>query len=311
MVRRPSSWSSTRRATRRRASSRSAVRFASVKNRSRATWRAVRRVDVAVAHPLAERVRAHVDELDLVGAEQDVVREPLVDRRPGDRRDGVGERLEVLDVQRARRRGCRRRGSPRRPASASPAASPARSCGRARRSSATVGRRAMTASVSISSTVDAAVADAAARHDLEPVEEGGRSAAGRASRRSRRRRRCRGRPGGGPPRASGTSCRRPAPCRGRARRRPRLAERRRPSGTARASRRATGGRRSASRSVPVIAASPSRSRLSAQDVDPRLAEEAEQRAPRCGGRRRPRPRRRVDARGPRRPARPGTRRPPG
>ena len=37
------------------------------------------RVDIAVAHPLAERVRAHVDELDLVGRGQDLVGDPLVD----------------------------------------------------------------------------------------------------------------------------------------------------------------------------------------------------------------------------------------
>ncbi len=55
-------------------------------------------VDVAVAHPLAERVRAHVDEFDLVGRRQDLVGDPLVDRRARDRRDRVGDRFEVLDV---------------------------------------------------------------------------------------------------------------------------------------------------------------------------------------------------------------------
>ena len=40
------------------------------------------RVHVAVAHPLPERVRAHVDELDLLGAEEDLVGEPLVHRAP-------------------------------------------------------------------------------------------------------------------------------------------------------------------------------------------------------------------------------------
>ena len=63
--------------------------------------RPVGRVDVAVLHALAERVRAHVDELDLVGAEQHLVGQALVDRRAGDRRDRVGDALEVLDVQRA------------------------------------------------------------------------------------------------------------------------------------------------------------------------------------------------------------------
>ena len=41
----------------------------------------VGRIDVAVPHALAERVRAHVDELDLVGASEDRVRQALVDRR--------------------------------------------------------------------------------------------------------------------------------------------------------------------------------------------------------------------------------------
>ena len=68
------------------------------------------RVDVAVLHPLPERVGAHVDELDLVGGQQDLVGEALVDRRAGDRGDRVGDALEVLDVHRASRRGCRRRG---------------------------------------------------------------------------------------------------------------------------------------------------------------------------------------------------------
>ena len=56
----PSSWASTRPATNRSASSRSAVRFDSVKNRSRAIAGPVLRVDVAVAHPLAQGEGAHV-----------------------------------------------------------------------------------------------------------------------------------------------------------------------------------------------------------------------------------------------------------
>ncbi len=56
------------------------------------------RVDVAVAHPLAERERAHVDQLDLVGGGEDLVRDALVHRRAGDRGDRVGDRVEMLDV---------------------------------------------------------------------------------------------------------------------------------------------------------------------------------------------------------------------
>ena len=76
----PASCPSTRRAVKRSERSRSAVRLASVKNRSSATCGALRRVDVAVAHPLAEGVRAHVDELDLVGEREDLVGEPFADR---------------------------------------------------------------------------------------------------------------------------------------------------------------------------------------------------------------------------------------
>ncbi len=59
---------------------------------------AVGRVDVAVPHALPEGMRAHVHELDLVGGLQDLVGQPLVDRRAGDGLDRVGDRLEVLDV---------------------------------------------------------------------------------------------------------------------------------------------------------------------------------------------------------------------
>ena len=75
-----SSWSSTRRATSRSESSRSAVRFDSVKNFSSATCGPLGWIDVAVLHPLAQGVGAHVDELDLVGGQQDLVGEALVDR---------------------------------------------------------------------------------------------------------------------------------------------------------------------------------------------------------------------------------------
>ncbi len=56
------------------------------------------RVDVAVRHPAAQRLGGHVDELDLMGAADDLVRHGLVLRHAGDLLDDVAEGLEVLDV---------------------------------------------------------------------------------------------------------------------------------------------------------------------------------------------------------------------
>ena len=56
------------------------------------------RIDVAVAHPLPERVRAHVHQLDLVGGPDHLVWDSLADRHVQDRLDRVGDRLDVLDV---------------------------------------------------------------------------------------------------------------------------------------------------------------------------------------------------------------------
>ncbi len=94
-----SSWSSTRRATRRRASSTQRGQVLLGEEALESDAGGVRPVDVAVAHPLAERVGAHIDELDLVDGRQRLVRDPLPDRRPGDRLDRVGQRFKVLDVQ--------------------------------------------------------------------------------------------------------------------------------------------------------------------------------------------------------------------
>jgi len=60
---------------------------------------AVRRVHVAVHHPTAERLRGHVDKLDLVGAARDLVRQHLVLLNAGDLPRNVPKRLQVLDVQ--------------------------------------------------------------------------------------------------------------------------------------------------------------------------------------------------------------------
>ena len=58
----------------------------------------LRRVDVAVRHPAAQRLRRHVDELDLVGRPDDGVGNGLPLRHAGDLLDHVVERLQVLDV---------------------------------------------------------------------------------------------------------------------------------------------------------------------------------------------------------------------
>ena len=55
-------------------------------------------VDVAVRHPPAQRVRGHVDQLDLVGRAHHVVGHRLALADAGDPLDLVVERLQVLDV---------------------------------------------------------------------------------------------------------------------------------------------------------------------------------------------------------------------
>ena len=58
----------------------------------------VGRVDVAVRHPPAQRLRGHVDQLDLLGRAHHGVGHGLALRHAGDLLDDVVERLEVLDV---------------------------------------------------------------------------------------------------------------------------------------------------------------------------------------------------------------------
>ena len=60
----------------------------------------LRRVDVPVRHPAAQRLGSHVDKLDLVGGPHHGVGHGLPLRHPGDLLDHVGHRLEVLDVDR-------------------------------------------------------------------------------------------------------------------------------------------------------------------------------------------------------------------
>ena len=197
----------------------------------------------------------------------------------------VGEGLEVLDVERA---------DDVDPGVPDPldvlvallaGRSRGRWCGPARRSRATVGRRRMTASVSRSSTATRpgtpAGAGARPRGRRSPRPSAGRpwvstkpttTSVPRAS------------AGDAPPRASGTSCPRPGPCRGR----PAAARGRRgrrPRGSGRASRRPTAARRRrrAPGPGPSVSScrsqlsSPSRSRLSSRTCTTRLAEEPEER----------------------------------
>jgi hypothetical protein len=58
----------------------------------------VRRVDVAVREPPSQRLRRHVDELDLLGLPDHRVRHRLVLLDAGDLLDDVVDRLQVLDV---------------------------------------------------------------------------------------------------------------------------------------------------------------------------------------------------------------------
>ena len=53
-----------------------------------------------MGHPAAQRLRGHVDDLDLVGGPDHRVRHPFPLRHPSDLLDYVVERLQVLDVDR-------------------------------------------------------------------------------------------------------------------------------------------------------------------------------------------------------------------
>ena len=58
----------------------------------------LRRVDVAVRHPAAQRLGGHVDQLNLVGGPDDRVGHRLPLRHAGDLLNHVVDRLQVLDV---------------------------------------------------------------------------------------------------------------------------------------------------------------------------------------------------------------------
>ncbi len=62
----------------------------------------VRRVDLALRHPGAQRLRAQVHQFDPVGGAHHLVRDPLPLGDTGDLLDDVAEALQVLDVERRR-----------------------------------------------------------------------------------------------------------------------------------------------------------------------------------------------------------------
>ena len=83
---------------RRRASSRSAVRFAGEKKCSSARSACLGDVDLSFLQPLDQVVRRDVDQLDSIRAIEDGVRHRLADADARDLRDDVVQALEVLDV---------------------------------------------------------------------------------------------------------------------------------------------------------------------------------------------------------------------
>ena len=132
--------------------------------------RALLGVDVAVAHPLAERERTHVDELDLIGGGKDLVGDALVDGGPGDRRDSVGDRFEVLDVAGADHVDA----GIKQDVHVLPALRPfrPRCVGMGKLVDERDGRRPGKDGVGVHLLDhDAPILDTPARHDLEPVEE--------------------------------------------------------------------------------------------------------------------------------------------
>ena len=70
------------------------------------------RIDVAVDHPPPELLGRGVDQLDLVGLAEHPVGHPLADRHLDDPLHGVGDALQVLDVDRRDDVDSRRRGGP-------------------------------------------------------------------------------------------------------------------------------------------------------------------------------------------------------
>ena len=107
-------------------------------------------VDVAVRHPPPQRLGRHVDQLYLVGPPDHLVGDRLTLPYPGYRLDDIAERLQVLDVDGRYDVDRRPRAVPRRPASACRCGSRAHWCGPARPRGRRRGRRARTASTSIS-----------------------------------------------------------------------------------------------------------------------------------------------------------------
>ena len=177
-----SSSSSTRSATHSRASSRSAFRLPGPEVVAERRVDPLSGVDVAVRDPAAQRLGGHVDEFDLVSTANDVVGDRLALLDPGDPRERVVERLEVLDVHGgddvdARVEECLDVLPPLRRA-----AIPGRSCAPSRRRGRPRVAGRCTASRSRSLELCAAIHDLAAGNDLEPVEELPRCVHARGSR---------------------------------------------------------------------------------------------------------------------------------
>ena len=62
--------------------------------------RALDRIDIAVSHSSAQRLRAHVDQLNLVGGTHDDIRNRLALNGTGDLFHKVVQRFEVLNIER-------------------------------------------------------------------------------------------------------------------------------------------------------------------------------------------------------------------
>ena len=124
-------------------------------------------VDQAARDALAQRCRAQVDELDLVGLVQQAVGERLSHLDARQRADAAAEALEVLDVDGRPRRRCHVPAACRRRRSAWAAARPAGSVCASSSTIATLGRRSI--SQSTSGSVSARLPDPVA-HDRRVLE---------------------------------------------------------------------------------------------------------------------------------------------
>ena len=161
---------STELATSRSASSRSVVRFSSVKKLASAACDLLRPVDLAFAQPLAKILGRDVEIHDLVGGGDDPVGHGFAHRDAERRRDDVVQRFEMLHVDGGDDVDAVVEQLASRPPSACGARRPGRWCARARRRSRPAGARAMTRVDVHLLERDAAILDAPSRHDLEVAD---------------------------------------------------------------------------------------------------------------------------------------------